>query len=454
MKIDINSSNLIGSFEYTIDFNSSVYGYNQNIDSSNGSLDYQLVVPSGCTLASDSGSLLTSNIIFVNGESNMSNFKYDNVGDINLQFVDKGWTILDQNSSNSMMSDCIVGSGSNIEIGGKIGCNIEGSKLISFKPDRFQNSVTLHDYGSSGFVYVSNDKNMSALLKLRVEALLFDGTIASNYTKDCFSQDITYKFELINSTPLDWSSGNAKDKIKFYDDGNSSVDIGTPHDGEFSTNGQFFNLGVAQDLEIFINFDRDSTQAINPFTIKKSDFNITSMVDTNSTFAQDFNRSGSNDSVIFYYGRLHVNDIETSESNCVVSVYYETYCRDCNKSRYSFVNSKESIDSIHWYINNTYHNSQLQGYYEDALSSNGVTIYDESLKEMKLSLGSLKTPHRDKIRVRPSSWLIYDRFKSLQKYTAFGVSFTSGSSYWGGKGDLGLTIDTNISLQNIDRMDW
>ncbi len=454
MKMDINSTNLIGSSNYQIDFNASVVGYNQNINSSNGSLDYQLIIPAGCTLGNDSGNLLTSTISFIDGEANMTNFKYDNVGDINISFKDHDWTILDQNSSSSMMSDCIIGSDSNIEVGGKVGCNITGEKLFSFKPARFKNSVNFYNYGGSGFVYLSNDKNMSALLKLKIEALLFNGSVATNYTKNCFSNNITYKFDLINSMPLDWTHSDAKNEIKFYDDGNSSIDIGVINDGEFQTNAQFFDSGIAQDLKIFVNFSRDSTQAINPFIVKKSDFNITNMLDTNLTSGNDFDRSGVDDSVIFYYGRLHVSDIETSENSCNVPMYYEIYCKDCNKSRYSLANGLESIDSIYWYINNISHSLELQGNYKNAISTNGIIISNETLKSMKLSLGSLTAPHHDKIKLEPSSWLIYDKFKLLQKYSSFGVSFTSSSNTWGGKGKLGLTVDTNISKQHINRMDW
>ncbi len=454
IKIDINSTNLIGAKDYRLDLNSSVVGYDQNITPSNGSLDYQLIVPVGCSLGSDSGNLLTSTINFIDGEANITNFKYDNIGDIKVSFIDKGWSLLDQNSSNSMMSDCIIGSGSNIEIGGKVGCNIKGEELFSFKPDRFENIVTLNDFSSSGFVYLSNDKNMSALLKLKIEAFLFDGTVASNYTHGCFANSVTYKFDLINSDPLDWSGSNAQNEINFYEDGNSSIDVGVAHDGEFRTDSQFFNLGVAQDLKIFLNFNRDTAKAMNPFTLKKSDFNITSMSDTNSTLGKDFDRSGSDESVVFYYGRLHVSDIETSESNCNAPIYYEIYCKDCNKSRYTFASGAESIDSIYWYINNISHSTQLQGSYQDTVSSNGVVISDESLNGMKLSLGGLKAPHRDKIRLKPSSWLVHDKFNSLQEYTMFGVSFTSVGINWGGQGELGLTVDTDISPKHIERMDW
>ena len=454
MRIDINSTNLIGSYEYQIDFNASVIGYDQNINSSSGALDYQLIIPSGCSLGSDSGDLLTSAITFVEGEANLTNFKYDNVGDINVSFVDHGWTILDQNTSNSIMSDCIIGSDSNIEIGGKVGCTIGGKQLFSFMPYRFENSVSFHDYSSTGFVYISNDKNMSALLKLEVEALLFNGTVASNYTKNCFSNDIIYKFDLINSTPLDWSSGDAKDKVKFYADNNSSIDIGVSNDGEFTTNAQFFNAGIAPNLDIFINFDRNTSHAVNPFTLKKSDFNITSIMDTNSTFGKDFDRSGSDERVPFYYGRLQISSIETSNDSCDVPIYYETYCQDCNKSRYLFTGENESMDSIYWYINAISHTLSSQGAYQDTKASNGVTISMEILQSMRLSLGSLSAPHKDKIRVKPSSWLVYDLFKVSQQYASFGVSFTSGSGDWGGKGELGLTVDTNISPQNIERVDW
>ena len=42
--------------------------------------------------------------------------------------------------------------------------NIGGEKLFYFKPNSFKNSLNFYDYGGTGFVYISNDKNMSARL--------------------------------------------------------------------------------------------------------------------------------------------------------------------------------------------------------------------------------------------------------------------------------------------------
>ena len=88
---------------------------------------------------------------------------------------------------------------------------------------------------------------------------------------------------------------------------------------------------------------------------------------------------------------------------------------------------------------------------------NGVDVSGkmaELTRKYRKSSSTECVPNLQKVTILHSSWLIYDRFKLLQKYASVGISVTASSKVWGGKGELGLTVDTDISPQHIERMDW
>jgi len=449
ISMSVASSQMIGGRDYNLTFDANASGYDHNITlGSGGTLDYNLTTRSGCdrSALTDLNSTLIdgTTIEFKNGNANVTNFTYPNIGDIEVTFVDTSWTALDQNVTDENMSDCIMGSASNIPIGGKVGCEIDNSDTFSFAPARFVNDITTLNAFSNGFTYISNEKNMSAPLKFNISAMLDDNvTVATNFHKGCYATDINYTIGV-----------NGLSASRFFDLNNSVMDNNSST-GEFTTTEGNFTSGVAN-ITVGLNAKRDVNTPENPFMIKTGDINIS--VDDNGTY----NVSGSGFNVVadtnvsFYYGRVNVPDIETAREDIDVTFYYEVYCKDCNKTRYPLAKGAESGDSVFWYNNNDAHISDVQGTYTGERSENGITcaVNAQSYTGLNASLQTLSAPHRDRITFEPSKWLIYDKFNASAVSDSFNITFFSTADSWAGKGDKGLTMDQNISRRNAKKMDW
>ena len=452
ISIDVNTTlaNLKGGKTYQLDFNASFASYDQLINTTTGSVNQALVVPSGCSLSSSNSTILPSGgLSFNGGVGSIGSYSFPNVGDVNISFTDHTWTILDQNQSDENLSDCVVGSSSNVpNAQGKVGCNIASDKLLHFVPDSFKNNITIQDFNGSGFVYLSpGDSHMASTIAMQTTAMLANGNIATNYTNGCFSKDVNYQFSFSNPTIPATAGG-----IIYFDDSNATSSYnGTL--GDFNTTKNHFANGVAN-MKVLFNFNKNATTPLNPFAVNKNDFNITGIVDSSGVSGSDFNRS-VNEHVDFYYGRLHMPDITVDNSTCTMPLYYEIYCKDCNKSRYTLANNPESVDSVNWYTINSIHTSPLLGTHSIEHTNNGVQVVDATpLQSIDLSLNGIKAPHIDKVVLTPSSWLLYNPFSAAVTTTSGNVDFTSAARVWGGKGKLGYTVDSNISKRDIKKMEW
>jgi uncharacterized repeat protein (TIGR01451 family) len=449
ISISSSSSHMLGGKDYNLTFDANASGFDHNITlGSGGTLDYNLSTPIGCdrsTLTNLTSTLMDGTIIeFKDGDAHVSNFTYENIGNINLSFVDSSWTALDQNITDAAMSDCIVGSASNTMIGGKVGCNIASSNIFSFSPARFVNDITTLNDFSNGFTYISNDKNMSAPLTFSISAMLDDNvTVATNFHKSCYATDVNYTMGV-----------NGLSEARFFDLNSSVLDNNSSTGALTTTEGNFTN-GVAS-IIVGLNVKRGINTPQNPFMINTGDINIS--VEDNGTY----NVSGSgfnvaaDKNVSFYYGRVNVPDIETARENIDVTFYYEIYCRDCNKTRFPLAKGVESGDSVFWYINNSSHVSAAQGTYSGERSENGITcaVNANSYTGLNGSLGTISAPHRDRVTFEPSNWLIYNKFNANAVSDSFNITFFSTSDSWAGKGDRGMIMDQNISKRNAKKMDW
>ena len=65
-------------------------------------------------------------------------------------------------------------------------------------------------------------------------------------------------------------------------------------------------------------------------------------------------------------------------------------------------------------------------------------------------------PHQDKIVYSPThEYLKYNPFNLGTNSHSFKIIFSSESTTWAGKGDLGMTVDNNISKGNgLQKIDW
>jgi uncharacterized repeat protein (TIGR01451 family) len=425
----------IGGRVYSLNFDANSSYYDQNITNSSGGLDYNLSNPVGCSI-SDSGNLLNSNVIeFKSGIGGLSNFTYNNVGDIEISFKDSDWTKYDQNITNPLKSDCVIGSDLNsVDSEGKVGCNIGSKKLFSFKLAKFSSKLALKGFKGGVFTYLSQDKEMASDMNITIQAILDNGNKATNYTKGCFANDIEYSFD-INDTTL-------KTKKRFFD-----KDSFKKSEGNF-TNGEInFISGV--------NFDRNSSVAQNPFILKHDmiNFKVVEKLDANVS-GTDF-ALGSDGNVTYYYARLYAPDymgIDLNEKD--VTLFYEVYCNSCDKTKFGLNGLYESKDYIDWLIFNSKHLDASFGTYSGEKSVNKLDVSNKNNTAITLKLGVLKAPYCDKILVSPSSWLMYRKFSiNPNPLTSFKSCFVSNGG-WAGKGKVGHIVDTNVSIKENKSIDW
>ena len=448
--MDINTTApLVGGKSYNLDFDANTTQYNPTVTSGNGALDYQLVIPSGCTIPPASGSLLTSSLNFSAGKATLSGFKYPNVGKIKVDYRDSVWTYYDQNATDANMSDCIVGSSSNTpDASGRIGCDVSGSKVFTFVPANFTSTAAFAPSAGS-HVYISNDPAMSGILNLSLSAKLQDNSIATNYTQGCFANDVNFTLSVAN-TPEDWNGrADINTSVLFDGSGSTPQHLGG---GSFKIPQSLFNSGMASNIPVKINYQRKRSVPQDPFTVHKNDFNLT-VVDDDNVTGGDFDKS-SDQSVQYLYARVYATTIKTDENSIDVPLYYEAYCKDCNRSKYFPANVHEGLDSVNWYRINTLHTSAAQGHIQSIFAKNGTQIGTVTLDKIPLSLGTLNAPHRDRIFFKPDAWLQFNKYKETEDKSHFDVFFFPPDEKWGGKGDIGRTIDLNISKTNRQTIDW
>ncbi|MFK5881817.1 MAG: hypothetical protein QM482_06350 [Sulfurospirillum sp.] len=474
--IDINSSHIGGKL-YPLDINATdgtsdinVSGYNQTINNSsdkNGTIG--VIVPPGCTDINTSKQLFDTNIVFASGKVNQPvYFSYNNIGDINITLNDKDWTKVDQSAFNGKtFDDCIAGSFSNTLSSGKVGCLIKGSQTLTFVPKTFRISLNISNFLNQPFTYISKDGNMSAKMNWDFIALLDDNTtltlndnpVATNYTKNCFAKDINYTVKLINDLNLTWS--DASHRIKFYGDSNTSIStLVQDNNGsglaDFNSSQINFNNGKAN-ITIRFNFDRNISISDQPFHIRKNDFNI-SVKDTNNVTGSDFNRTNDSNTT-FYYGRVHAPDYRFAGTSDIATIYYEVYCKDCNKTNYN-ITGNESVDSIYWYLNPLHINNdgnvtQFSSVNSVTFNGNNPTVNSGTITSgiENINLTAPKTPYKDKIKMQPSSWLLHNLVDQNATTNDFLVEFY-GKGDWAGQGHQGKTVDLNISTIQNRRLDW
>ena len=454
--IDMNETQLIGGRTYQLDINATqsgvdtnTSGYTQTIDNNvDKNATDVLDLPATCTTLVSNVTLFTSDIIFNNGASQTYSYTYPNVGDINITITDAEWTQVDQSAYNGKaFSDCIEGSSSNTpDANGKIGCLVSGMQQFEFVPKEFQNTLDVENFNDGLFTYISNDVNMSAKLVFQATAVLDNNSTATNYTAGCFSKDVNSTFTLI-SNPSNWLNGNpdAINRIVYFDDSNttsllSSIGgVGILASGE----GNFTN-GITNSTEARFNISRSDTNPDEPFNITRDDFNI-SINDENSVTGSGYSATADTNTT-FYYGRSHGPDQRFIGNTGVASVLYEVYCDSCDRTAIGMNTYDESSDSINWYENSDHNTTNHGVFNKDPLTtSDGTTITGTTLNTV--SLQAPKLPHKDKVQLQSDPWLVHTP-------TNFLVEFYQAGANWAGEGQLGETVDTNVSTRQNRRIDW
>ncbi len=324
------------------------------------------------------------------------------------------------------------------------------SSSIEFVPDSFKVVWSLQNADSAkNYTYYSNDLlNMGGKLKVALKAQNRLGNVVKNYNSSCYAKDcnITVYFDALGSETsalvlkwLDFDNPSHKNDNALgfnlpANNLNFKVDLSF---GEFS-NGE-------NNKSIMINFKREKNKPLEPMRVKI--FKVSANDGEISGF------SSHSEYLTFYYSRAKVLDYLNIVGDFLndAPIFYETYCKNCDKTVFSLANGGLSESGeLYWYKNNFH--TLFDGKILSTSSVNGTLINDLQLKNFDLKAPTL--PHSDTIYFTPSPWLIYDSLNPSADKIKFNVSFISPQTKWVGVGRLGHIVDENISIKKNRKISW
>ena len=330
-------------------------------------------------------------------------------------------------------------------------------KNLTYSPDHF-NIVTKVTQGSTNFTYMSSDLNMSVKLDINITAKDQDNNTTKNYGKACYSKPTSYNIAYSNIT-VDPAYSITKMLYTATTKTVTTKTVTTKVDTNSTSINKDINISkISRDIfvegdatiQVLFNFDRNNTKVVEPFILHIENLNVT---DTDSASGVE----SINKNVTFYYGRVHADDQTITGKTGLVDVYYEIYCKDCNRTKMN-IRGEEGAYSADWFRNTQHGNSDgnVSRYKSIGLVTFGNT--SGSLKVLENSanitngvetveLLAPSNPYKDKIDMNSTSWLI-------NKPTDFIVDFISDGQ-WAGEGKIyGVTVDLNISKAKNRRLDW
>ena len=322
---------------------------------------------------------------------------------------------------------------------------------------------------------------MAAYLLYTIKAYNKDGNITKNYTKTCFPDVDETNAPRVNGLKLnttfdlflDMDLNTTQDaNISLYSESNTSNPIwtlnknkslskGINHIKEWISPFQFEN-GVGQ-AKVHFNIDRNLSKPTNPINIKVIDVNTSTSWMSNPGSPKEFNGTIIDQNKIFFYGRVHAPDY-SAENNTTINnakIYYEVYCKNCNKSQYPSL-GKESVDGVYWYVNKAQNNSKdgnITGFPNslNTTPSHLLTITQNSIsngvENYTITYTGSSYPFKERIDINASPWFIYNPYDQTATTDSFYVDY-SGVGGWAGIGKTGNTVDLNISTRRSKRIEW
>lgn len=456
---DFNST-ITANQQFIADKNSSIT-FRANQYSGTGTKDYNETVNTSFQVdanISDSTKIcaspsiqFTPTIVFIDGNVT-NNYSLPNVGDFNL-------TMYEKNGSEFALVDADDTPDSQRYIS-------PYTQQIKVVPKSFNLDGNFTN-GGNGFSYLSDfetyptasDRGVSALLDLNISARSDTNVVLSNYTSLCYAKDS-------NITMNTTTSGNTLtglSKLLWYDnrhDLNGSVSLTSASNYKIKLDNTQFDStetnGSAQ-VNYLINFNRNSTNAVQPFVFQVSDVNTSD--EDNVTGTKAF----TNQKATYYYGRAFAPDQTYIGRSGIATIYYEVYCNGCSATTRTTmgIDGNESVQAINWY-QNTDHNSSAgivnpKPQQFTKFSSYPVTnSTTSSISTETLTLqGGTNLPFTGKVDLNADNWLVYYP-------TYYTVNF-KGSGNWSGTGNVernetshttGAFTNTNDLNRSNRKMNW
>lgn len=436
--------------------------YNAVLSKTNGiniSLDSNFSTNPACI---DINALNINNLTFANGNAQAANTKYTEVGVIKFDLTDSNWTAKDQTNG-----DCVAGSGTNTAVGGIIGCNVEGnSSSIVFTPDHFDfNATTVSDFGN-GFTYMVTDPltdQVYGKLTTNVISKNVDNNTTRFFSATCFADNVQvnlgYNVDSVSLNDLNLSVANESNLTNI--ESNASLAANNNIIDTSEQNNSFASGMATLNLRAYV--DKNKTTPLEPAIVDFQDINgslndylgITGV----NVAPTDVDISPTND-IHFIYGRIHAPNYSSDNDVINAKIYYEGYCKDCNKSKFPSLGG-EDADSIYWYVNtgqNSLADGNISGFIQPATTKITITPANSTAinggdETHTITYNGATYPYRERVDMNASSWLIFDPYDANATTSSFFVDFSKYND-WAGVGQTGKTVDLNISSKGSKRIEW
>ena len=406
-------------------------------------------------------SLALNNITFNNGSLSVPNTKYDEVGVIKIKLQDNSWTAIDQANG-----DCVVGSGSNT--GTPIGCNVKGkSSSIVFTPDHFDfiNNI-INDFDNNFTYMVENPSTDQVYAKVATKIISknANNNPTQLFSNTCFGSNINvnlkYDIDSLSLNDLNMSISSESNLSNIESNASLLANNNTINIPEIKNS---FANGVSNTI-LRVYMDKNKTTPLEPTKvnvkiISGSINNYLGIAGVNVA-PQNTNIAATND-MHFIYGRAHAPNYSSDSDEVNATIYYEGYCKDCNKSKYPSL-AEEDPDSVYWYINsdqNSLNDGKITNFAQPATTKlnitpgNSVAIANgKETHTIKYTGNSY--PYKEKVDMNVSNWLIYDPYNTNASRSSFFVDFSNFNDWAGVGNTVGKTVDVNISSKGSKRIEW
>jgi len=312
--------------------------------------------------------------------------------------------------------------------------------------------------GANNYTYFSSDPLiMGAKLMLNLAVTTTDGNQTYNFSPSCYAKDVNVTVSFITDT-----AAQPRQPLASYPNGTKIYIPAMPagvKSGNFSfriTKDQF-NHGTGSET-IWLNFERNASKARNPLT-----YRIEKLKATVDTAQLDQNTSKQ---VVYLYARAYAPTQSVEGKKMHATLFYETYCNECDMNAYHLTGLHESVDRIHWYILPASETSSMDfdsldspDYIptskEDVMSHVRAITKLEKIDNRHIKIEAGATPLVTKVRYTPLSYLRYNLFNPGASEHDFVVHFNPKPKSWAGRGKTGKTVDIQIGTRNaFDKIDW
>jgi len=385
----------------------------------------------GCS----TGTLSVAKKPFSAGVAQNIEASYDNVGRVDI-------AVREQNGSEFAAIDR---SDTNISIR-----LIGDTKIaaVKFRPKNFALSWRLKNFNEEEYTYYSNDlEKMSAKLLLSITAKSAGHTTTTNYKEGCYSRDVDLTIRFETNTTL---SQPMTLLAKTLSGAESQKDIDVPSSTDITLHidKSAFENGENNET-VMINFKREANKVREPVRLVVDEVGVK---DSDAVGGTAATASGGEDMADFYYVRAHTPDWQGVGKEIEAKIFYEAYCKKCDKRYFHLEGRAESTDSVFWYMLPVGMGCDFSSTLTLRKTAGAAAA---KIDRQRIRLSAPKTPYINVVDYIPESYLRFNPFNASVTQHHFKVRFTTGSSKWAGRGKQGATVDAKVSKRdNSMKLEW